>query len=658
MRFSFALVLLVAPALVSATLAPCHANLKGKCPKLHNCKVTKISSAIQAAECSYNTRTYQKQTYAVFKQDHQYDGNHGYPYGDCYAYTCKMDTKMVNNKDCWTFIWDGKVNGTKPGVGTGCIKDPHTSDCGCEDSLTGKFHVNKTDCVLPFLTLALLSGGAYAADEANAKIFSRSLRVFATGGHVLWDYRRHFRGTERDDPDYRPKLQSLNERIAQRLLCLCFQNGGVYTKLGQQLATFNHGLPREYTETLAQLQDRAKPVPFEEAKRTIEAEMGRPWQELFKEFDRTPVASASLAQVHRAVDHQGRELAVKVQYPHLEAQMEADIRVIKWAFQLTEFCFPDVQIQWLYPEFKRALLSELDFENEKNNSRRIAACLKHNSNVHVPVVYDELSSKRMMSMEFIAAPKISQIEAIRELGLDPPQVARALCEVFSEMVFCHEFVHCDPHAGNIFVRRNPDPQAEHKEQLVLLDHGLYRELDGEFRKTYCDLWRAMLTRDSALLEDCGKRLNVGELSKYLPLLLTYRTINHKGRLDTSMSESERKALAEDLKGMRFSTVTDFLEQLPRDMLFVFRTNNMIRALNKELGGTTRERFSIMGNYAVSGHSSLYSGSTEVGFARIWGTLGYWWEHLNLVFRLRVLDYVMAALHYAKGEPPAKIKRVG
>lgn len=180
---------------------------------------------------------------------------------------------------------------------------------------------------------------------------------------MVWDYRRHFKGTERDDPDYRLKLQGLNQRIAQRLLHLCFQNGGIYTKFGQQLATFNHGLPKEYTETLAQLQDQAKSVSFDRAMQTIEAEMGRPWQEVFKEFDQTPIASASLAQVHHAVDHQGRELAVKVQYPHLEAQMQADIRVIKWAFQLTEYYFPDVQIQWLYPEFKRALLSEVSCEH-------------------------------------------------------------------------------------------------------------------------------------------------------------------------------------------------------------------------------------------------------------------------------------------------------
>ncbi|KAG7391065.1 hypothetical protein PHYPSEUDO_005832 [Phytophthora pseudosyringae] len=506
--------------------------------------------------------------------------------------------------------------------------------------------------------LALLSGGAYAADDAIANIVSRSLRVFATGGQVVWDYRLHFKGTERDDPDYRHKLQSLNQRIAQRLLHLCFQNGGIYTKLGQQLATFNHGLPKEYTETLAQLQDQAKPVSFDKVKQTLEAEMGRPWHEIFNEFDQTPIAAASLAQVHHAVDHEGRELAVKVQYPHLEKQMKADIRVIRWAFQLTEYYFPTVQIQWMFPEFQRALLSELDFENEKNNSRRIAVCLKHNSDVYVPIVYDDLSTKRMMSMEFIDAPKISQIDAIRELGLDPPKVARVLCEVFSEMVFSHGFIHCDPHAGNIFLRRNPDPQAKRKEQLVLLDHGLYRELDGEFRKTYCDLWRAMLMRDSALLEDCGRRLNVGELAKYLPLLFTYRTINHKGRLDASMCESERQKLSEDLSNMRFSNVTDFLEQLPRDMLFVFRTNNMIRALNKDLGGTTRERFSIMGNYAVAGHSAFYSAAAEAGHTGMVASLGYWWEHINLVFRLRVVDYLMTAIQYAKGEPPAKIKRVG
>lgn len=383
------------------------------------------------------------------------------------------------------------------------------------------------------------------------------MRVMTTGAQVVVDYRQNLKGTPRDAPEYKGKLQELNLRIAHRLLELCYQNGGIYTKFGQQLATFNHGLPKEFTETLAQLQDRAKPVEFAEAMKTIESELEKPWEELFAEIDETPIAAASLAQVHRAVDKQGRTVAVKVQYPHLAMQMGTDMRVMKWAAQLTEYYFPDVQIQWLFPEFESALRSELDFENEKQNSRRIASHLKHNANVHVPLVYDELSAKRVLTMEFITAPKISQLEEIQKLGLEPTQVARVLCEVFGEMVFCHGFVHCDPHPGNIFVRKNPDPKAKNKEQLVLLDHGLYRELEEDFRKTYCDLWRAMLLRDTALLEDCSKRLNVGSFAKYLPLLFTYRTITSTAPLASSMTEEEKHELTEDLKKLQFSNVSGY-----------------------------------------------------------------------------------------------------
>lgn len=184
--------------------------------------------------------------------------------------------------------------------------------------------------------------------------------------------------------------------------------------------------------------------------------------------------------------------------------------------------------------------------------------LKHLPEVHVPIVYDDLSTKKVLTMEFIDAPKISQVESIRALGLETEKVAKVLCEVFSEMVFCHGFVHCDPHPGNLFVRRNPDPKAPLKEQIVLLDHGLYRELDEEFRKTYCDLWRAMLLRDNKLLEDCGRRLNVGEFAKYLPLLFTYRTIKNQTPLATSMTEAEREELSKDLKKLQFSNVRSSL----------------------------------------------------------------------------------------------------
>ncbi|KAM3416671.1 SVP1-like protein 2 [Cercospora zeina] len=131
---------------VSATLDPATSNSKGQCPTKLNCSATKKSTAIQAAECSHNTRTHEKQTFAVFTIDHQYDDNHGAPYGDCSAYTCEPPAtgQMKQDADCWTFFWE-EGYGAGDGEGAGCIKDPNTGECGCEDS-DGTFTRGKDDC--------------------------------------------------------------------------------------------------------------------------------------------------------------------------------------------------------------------------------------------------------------------------------------------------------------------------------------------------------------------------------------------------------------------------------------------------------------------------------------------------------------------------------
>ncbi|DAZ98798.1 TPA: hypothetical protein N0F65_000954 [Lagenidium giganteum] len=512
-----------------------------------------------------------------------------------------------------------------------------------------------------WLTVGGAAGGAlYAVDQQNSHVISRSARVVTTGTAVLIDYRRHLKPFDRQHPEYKAQLKAFNLRTAEKLLHLCFQNGGIYTKLGQQLATFNHALPREFTDTLAQLQDQAKPVPFSVIAQAIENELGGSWQQHFQAFDHEPLAAASLAQVHHAVDAQGREVAVKVQYPHLQHQMRTDLVVVNAALAATEYFFPNVQVQWMFPEFQRALKSELDFANEKQNSRRIANYLRRNHAVHVPEVYGELSTGKLLTMEFIRGPKISQVDEIRKLGLDPAAAARVLCDVFGEMIFCHGFVHCDPHAGNLFVRRNPDPKAAVPEQIVLLDHGLYRQLDEDFRRTYCDLWRAMLLRDAPLLEECGRRLNAGPFARFLPLLFTYRFVNAAatGSIDAKMGTDERQQLAAELRKLQFSDITDFLSQLPRDMLFVFRTNNMVRALNKDLGGSTRDRFSSMGKYAAQGHASFYSSSSQHGGLGVRGTLVYWIDHANMLFHLRVIDWALGFVQWARGIPAPETHTVG
>ncbi|CEL06012.1 Putative Small secreted protein [Aspergillus calidoustus] len=140
---------LVAPVLVAATLDPASSNTKGYKPTALNCSAAKISAAIQAAECSHNTRTSAPQTFAVFQIDHQYDGINGSPYGTCSAYTCTPppefdDGELDPDEDYWIFYWSD--SGTESGVGTGCIRDPNTGECGCENS-DGTFVVGGDSCV-------------------------------------------------------------------------------------------------------------------------------------------------------------------------------------------------------------------------------------------------------------------------------------------------------------------------------------------------------------------------------------------------------------------------------------------------------------------------------------------------------------------------------
>ncbi|CAI5702655.1 unnamed protein product [Peronospora effusa] len=147
MHLTLVLAFLAVSSLVSATVDVALTNTKGECPSLSfKCdKPIYTNGPIQAAECSHNTRTHTKQTFAVFVTDQKYFGNNGYPYGSCSAYTCKAPTsdQMVKKADCWTFFWNG--NGAEKGNGTDCIRDPKTNQCGCEDS-DGKFTANKNSC--------------------------------------------------------------------------------------------------------------------------------------------------------------------------------------------------------------------------------------------------------------------------------------------------------------------------------------------------------------------------------------------------------------------------------------------------------------------------------------------------------------------------------
>ena len=473
----------------------------------------------------------------------------------------------------------------------------------------------------------------YVLKTLNRRRGMRIGRVLLTGAAVVSDFKWNLRHVERGSDEYKASLKEINLRVANRLLDLCLSNKGIFTKFGQHLASLNHVLPKEYTETLTPLQDKALPEAFDGIRAVIETELNGEIHEHFREFDEKPIAAASLAQVHRAVTKEGREVAVKVQYPELSDQMDDDLWVMEQAMYTLEYFFPEFEMSWILPEFETAVGQELDFVNEKHNSQRLARCFAHDKHVYIPQVEEKYSSKRVLTMEFIDGIKITNQMEIKRQGLDPRKIAHILSQAFGHMIFCEGFLHCDPHPGNVFVRK-----VEGKEQIVLLDHGLYRELDEKFRQTFCRLFTSILMRDAEQLTICGTELGVGPYAKFFPLIFTGRTMSNTAKYDTPMTLSERKKLRQDLKQFNITDIGEFMKVLPRDMLFVFRISNLVRSLNKELGGSKRSRFWIMGKHAIEGSTIRDESKTSL---KSW--VRYYFQFYKLTVRLWLVDYVFLFL---------------
>ncbi|CAM9109096.1 unnamed protein product [Pylaiella littoralis] len=451
-------------------------------------------------------------------------------------------------------------------------------------------------------------------------------RAFGYGAVISFDYKYNLRDLERNSEEYEAVRKEVSLRAAQRLLHVCSMHGGVYTKFGQHVSSMNHVLPKEFTETLKVLQDRNPSVGVSEVARTVRAELGAEISELFREFDDDAIAAASLAQVvHRAVTIAGDEVAVKLQYPGLESQVQKDLLGMRFLAGLLGAVFPEYQYTWLFPEFEETIGLELDFVQEGTNAERVARMFRGNPSVFVPSIHWDLSSRRVLTMDFVHGVKISDREGIEKGGMDPKGVAGTVTRTFGDMIYCHGFLHCDPHPGNLMVRPRPHKGAKAEgagaaggsggiaatatpkpnsvaHQVVLLDHGMYRRLESDFRLTYSNLWKAFLTRDTALGERCAVELGVeAGLYDALSLILTWRPTTTTAGVGQRITEEERRALVAKYKViLSTDSLNAFLERLPRDMLFVMRTSDLVRSLNKDLGGTTRDRLIVLGESAVRG----------------------------------------------------------
>ncbi|XP_068608214.1 aarF domain-containing protein kinase 1 [Brachionichthys hirsutus] len=416
--------------------------------------------------------------------------------------------------------------------------------------------------------------------DPNDLILVRFGRAAAATAVISYDYLTAFKHVEFGTEEYRALRSKVHLRSAERLRDLCCANRGTFIKVGQHIGALDYLLPEEYTGTLKVLHSQAPQSRIEEIRQVIREDLGQELSELFVSFDENPQGAASLAQVHKAVLHDGRTVAVKVQHPNVQRQSSKDIAVMEALARAVHWLFPDFGFMWLVDEAKKNMPLELDFLNEGHNAERVAKMLSCFPFLKVPNIHWNLSTKRILTMEFVEGGQVNNREYMKKHGINVNKISEHLGKVYSEMIFIHGFVHCDPHPGNVLVRKCPQSK---KSEIVLLDHGLYQELQPDFRLDYCRLWKALIAGDMSGVERYSRRLGAGDLYPLFACILTARAWNAVtagiGSLPVTHSEDvEIRTNA----ALYLPQISELLNRVPRQMLLLLKTNDLLRGIETTL----------------------------------------------------------------------------
>ncbi|TFK35821.1 ABC1 family-domain-containing protein [Crucibulum laeve] len=546
--------------------------------------------------------------------------------------------------------------------------------------------------------LAVGLGTVWAVDKTyNASAITRNLRTLWTCAAITLDYKWNF------TPGKSELIPELHERVANRVYNLLTSNGGLYIKIGQAIGANAALLPKPMQVKFATLFDDAPQIPYSVVHDVFVSELGQPPSGpggVFEIFEEKAVASASIAQVHKAKlwpkigpdgqpEKEEHWVAVKVQKPAVGKQMEWDLaayRAVMWMFENWAF---DLPVYFAVDFISDHLRQELDFEREADNARQTAAFVAQEprlrDKVHIPIVYPEYSTKKVMTAEWIDGVRLSDRSGIRRLmgerepdssnsrpsfPSDSPAVVlsetipshvtsvlsspsqlkmpdkplkggvkaimQTMVELFSAQMFDWGWVHCDPHPGNVLVR--PSPKDPRHPQLVLLDHGLYVRVPEGFRREWVSLWRGMLSGDFKEVEKVTNAWGMGMPDLLASFTLMKPVILRRGRKQKSKEEREKEEkerkpmtqyemsvkMKEKLKG--FLTDTD---RMPKVLIFLTRNMRMVQGNNQSFGSPVN-RIKITGYWAS--RSQISNRNLSVG-----ERVHEWWHHLVFISVMFSLD---------------------
>jgi aarF domain-containing kinase len=441
--------------------------------------------------------------------------------------------------------------------------------------------------------------------------------------------------TYANEEDYEQALSDCHKICARITRKAIEANAGIYIKLGQHIGALTYIFPDEWTDEMIPLQDKCPVSSLDSIRELFVQDTGMVLEEMFSAFDPVPLGTASLAQVHRAtLKENSEEVAVKIQHPSLKEFVPLDVFTTVVVFRMIDFFFPEYPLGWLSDELQRSIYVELDFREEAKNAIRTQQYFKDfykETALRIPHVV--WAKQRILVMEFIKGGRPDDLEFLDRHHISRSEVSSCFAHIFNNMIFTPGVgLHCDPHPGNIAIRPLPG-KGRHNFEIILYDHGLYRYVPTETRRSYAHFWLALIDGNDEDMRFWAHEfagINSANFNLFAAAI-TGRDFENATKNIVSKREKgeiEKMSSAISESGL-ISEIMVLLHSLPRIVLLILKTNDLTRLLDEKLDSPlgVERTFLIMATYCAR---TVYYERRELiarWYDNTW-TVGRVWAELN------------------------------
>lgn len=367
--------------------------------------------------------------------------------------------------------------------------------------------------------------------------------------------------------------KEFDESLPVRIRKVLEELGPAYIKLGQMLSTRPDLVGWDMANELEKLRDDTPATPFPEIKKVIEEQLGKPIDEVYKNLDENPVGSASIGQVYKAtLIENNEEVAIKVQKPHIQKMIYADIKIMEFLAQKMDKYFQKTRIYNLPAiiyEFKRSIKKELNYKDEVGNMEHLAYNFRRSPNIHIPKAYTDYCSKKLITMEFIKGIEVEKIFDSDDPKYNKKLIADRGVKAYFKQIFIDGFFHADPHPANIMIMDN--------NEVCFIDEGMMGTLDNNFKENIAELILLLINGNTDHL-----------LNQFLYMGVINKEQRSSGKLKDDVEDLMNKYYGSDLKNMDggFQDLINVMIEndvkLPREFVMIGRGLALIEETGKKL----------------------------------------------------------------------------